>query len=64
MKEHLALSGKTILVTRSAHQSDGFVRAIEEHGGTAIVFPTIEIIAPLSWDQCEKAIASLYMYDA
>lgn len=57
------LSGKTILITRSAHQADEFIQAIKRQGGTPIVFPTIEITLPASWEACDRAIDSLYMYD-
>ncbi len=36
---------------------------MQEKGGTPIVFPTIVITHPESWEACDKAIASLYMYD-
>jgi len=59
----LGLSGKTIVVTRAAHQAEPFIRAIEAEGGTAIPFPTITIKPPDSWDPCDRAIDSLHMYD-
>ena len=59
----MPLSGKKILVTRSARQAGEFVRAIEGSGGTAILFPTIEIVPPASWDGCDKAIGNIYMYN-
>ncbi|MBI4810218.1 MAG: uroporphyrinogen-III synthase, partial [Ignavibacteriales bacterium] len=57
------LSGRTILITRAASQANQLVRLIEEQGGKAIVFPTIEITPPNNWDECDKAINGLYMYD-
>jgi uroporphyrinogen-III synthase len=57
------LAGKTILVTRSPEQAEPFVLAIEREGGTAVVFPTIAIWPPASWEACDKAIGALYMYD-
>ncbi len=59
----MTLSGKKILITRSAHQACDIMQAIERQGGKAIVFPTIEILPPVSWDACDRAINSLYMYD-
>lgn len=59
----MILSGKTILITRAVHQSKEFVSAIESLGGTSVVFPTIEIVPPDSWEPCDRAIESLYMYD-
>jgi len=57
------LTGKTILITRSAHQTNELVHLIEQNGGTPIVFPTIEILPTETWDRCDRAIDSLYMYD-
>jgi uroporphyrinogen III methyltransferase/synthase len=59
----MTLSGKKFLVTRSTHQAGDFVHAIEQNGGTAILFPTIEIVPPASWDACDKAIGNIYMYN-
>ncbi|TRW91317.1 uroporphyrinogen-III synthase [Candidatus Methylobacter oryzae] len=39
------LSGVRILVTRPEHQADNLSRLIEEQGGIAVRFPTLEIIA-------------------
>lgn len=39
------LNGLRVLVTRPAHQADNLCRLIEEHEGTAIRLPTIEIVA-------------------
>lgn len=59
----MTLSGKNILVTRASHQAQEFVRLIEQSGANAILFPTIEITPPLSWEKCDTAIDGLYMYD-
>lgn len=37
------LKGKSIVVTRPAHQAEAFARLIKEAGGRPIVFPAIEI---------------------
>ena len=60
---YMNLTGKTILVTRSAHQADDFVHLIEQYGGRAIVFSTLEIVPPGSWADCDRAIKSLSLYD-
>jgi uroporphyrinogen III methyltransferase/synthase len=57
------LTGKTILITRAAHQAEDLVSRIEQLGGTPILFPTIEIRPPDAWDACDRAIEALYMYD-
>jgi uroporphyrinogen-III synthase len=40
------LSGITVLVTRPAAQAAALARAIEDRGGAAFLFPTIEILPP------------------
>lgn len=59
----MSLGGKKILITRSAHQAQEFSRMIRQHGGIPVLFPTIEIIEPKTWDDCDRAIEGLYMYD-
>lgn len=63
MNHDKLLTGKTILVTRAAHQASDFVNLIMERGGTPVVFPTIQIFPPDSWDSCDRALQGLYMYD-
>lgn len=43
MPEH-TLDGVCVLVTRPRHQAAGLVAEIESRGGSAIVFPSIEIV--------------------
>ncbi len=43
-KDSPDLSGSVILVTRPEHQAGGLVKAIEQAGGTALLFPVIEIL--------------------
>ena len=38
------LTGVGVLVTRPSHQAAGLVAAIEDHGGTAVPFPVIDIV--------------------
>ena len=57
------IANKTILITRAAHQAPEFADALRRLGGTPVLFPTIEIVAPASWDECDRAIDALYMYD-
>jgi uroporphyrinogen III methyltransferase/synthase len=59
----MSLSGKTILITRAAHQTDIFVRLIKEQNGIPIIFPTIEITKPGSWDKLDQSLKNLYMFD-
>ncbi|MBI3194647.1 MAG: uroporphyrinogen-III synthase, partial [Ignavibacteriae bacterium] len=54
---------KKILVTRAKHQADELIKLLERNGFAPVLFPMIEIVSPESWDECDKAIESLYMYD-
>lgn len=57
------LEGISILITRAAHQSAGFIADIEGRGGIAYAIPTIEILPAASWDACDRALEGLHMYD-
>ncbi len=64
MPEYLApLSGKTILVTRAETKAGELVREIQRYGGTAVVFPTIEIRPARSYDDCDRSIDAIASYD-
>lgn len=53
------LAGVTVLVTRPAGQADAFARAIEERGGIAFRFPTIEILPPPEPDIARAQLARI-----
>ena len=55
----MSLRNKTILVTRQEEQSREFVTAIEQRGGSALLFPMIRIMDPDSWVACDAAIERL-----
>ena len=57
------LFGRKIIVTRSRTQSSELVRRIEDLGGEAIEFPTIEIAPPTSYRKLDSAIVSLDKYE-
>ncbi len=56
------LLGKTMLVTRAAAQSREFGALLESDGATVVYFPTIEIVDPESWVDCDRAIADIDQY--
>jgi uroporphyrinogen III methyltransferase/synthase len=60
----LILTGKTILITRSAEQSSELRSLLESHGASVICFPTIEIVSPESWEACDAAIWKLAKYQS
>ncbi len=57
-----ALAGLRVLVTRPRHQSAGLVALIEQHGGTAIRFPVIEILPARDPRAALASLASLDDY--
>ncbi|MDE3057842.1 MAG: uroporphyrinogen-III synthase [Bacteroidota bacterium] len=57
------LSGKTVLVTRPRQQSSEFVKLLEQLGATVELFPTIQIVPPSSWNDCDRAISNIETYD-
>ncbi|MFL6647748.1 MAG: uroporphyrinogen-III synthase [Sulfurifustaceae bacterium] len=57
------LVGIGVLVTRPAHQADRLVGLIEQAGGTAIRFPTIEIGPPRHPEQLRDALTRLSDFD-
>ncbi|ACK70974.1 uroporphyrin-III C-methyltransferase [Gloeothece citriformis PCC 7424] len=59
----LPLSGKTVLVTRSAEQSSKFSDLLQQQGATVIEMPALEITPPSSWEKLDQAIANLGEFD-
>jgi uroporphyrinogen III methyltransferase/synthase len=59
----LPLTGKTVLVTRSAGQSSHFSRLLQQEGAEVIEMPALVITPPSSWDELDHAIAQLYNFD-
>ena len=53
------LTGLTVLVTRAAEQSSRFTELLHQQGATVIEMPALEITPPSSWDDLDRAIASL-----
>lgn len=58
-----ALDGRTVVITRAAHQSEGFVRLLEAEGARVVRFPVIAIAPPLDWAPADDAIGHLHQYD-
>ena len=52
------LSGVRVLVTRPEHQAENLSRLIEEQGGIAVRFPTLEIVATDNVDRIKDALAN------
>jgi uroporphyrinogen III methyltransferase/synthase len=56
------LSGKRILITRSAHQAEEFSRRLTTLGADVIAFPAIEICDPSSWEALDHSIRNIESY--
>jgi uroporphyrinogen-III synthase len=56
------LKGRRVLITRAKEQTDEFAHALERAGATVSFFPTIEIVSPDSWVECDRAIRNLHDY--
>lgn len=59
----LPLTGKTVLVTRSAGQSSQFSELLKQEGAEVIEMPALVITPPSRWDELDNAIANLYEFD-
>ncbi len=57
------LANRTIVITRARKQAAEFIAALEQDGARVISCPTIEIVAPESYEQLDGAIENLYGYD-
>ena len=58
----MALTGKTILITRAASQSAELRSRLEDLGARVIECPTIQIVPPQSWKPVDDAIRRLHTY--
>lgn len=59
----LPLVGKTILITRPKDQATEFAQILQDRGARVLFVPTIQIVPPASWDQCDSALHALDSYD-
>ena len=57
------LFGRTVLVTRPAHQSESLVERLSDLGANVLVQPAIEIGPPADWIAADAAIAQLGSFD-
>ncbi len=64
IQAHSPLLGKTILVTRTEEQAAEFIKLLQQLGASVILYPTIQIVPPQSWAECDKAISKIENYDA
>lgn len=57
------LENKNIVITRNENRAGSLVRNIEMLGGRAILFPTIRIQDPGSWQACDGALRTITSFD-
>ena len=57
------LTGRSVVVTRSAEQAADLALPLEALGAEVIVMPVIEIIEPENWTPVDAAIAGLEKYE-
>jgi uroporphyrinogen III methyltransferase/synthase len=60
--ERLPLSGRSIVVTRAPHQAASFTAQLEALGAGVTHVPSIEVIAPPSYADLDRALADLRAY--
>jgi uroporphyrinogen III methyltransferase/synthase len=58
----MALTGKTIVITRAASQSADLRSRLEDLGARVIECPTIHLVPPKSWKPVDEAIRRLNTY--
>jgi len=58
----MSLRDKIILITRQPERAAGMVAEVERRGGRAVVFPTIQILPPTSWEECDRSLVSIADY--
>lgn len=57
------LAGKSILITRPAHQAEGLARAVSQYGGRAEILPAIRLDPPQQWAPVDRVLDQLSTYD-
>lgn len=59
----MPLAGRTVVITRARKQAESFASELEKFGAQVVIFPTIEITDPASYERLDEAIDHLYGYD-
>lgn len=61
--ERKPLFGRRIVITRPRHQAADFADLLESWGAEVVPFPTIEIVAPESYDEVDDALRRAAQFD-
>jgi uroporphyrinogen III methyltransferase/synthase len=59
----MTLSGKRILITRSAEQAEELASLVRRAGGTPVLFPTIRLVPPEECGPLDREISRLSSFD-
>jgi uroporphyrinogen III methyltransferase/synthase len=59
----MTLSGKRILITRSAEQAEELASLVRRAGGTPVLFPTIRLVPPDDCGPLDREISRLSSFD-
>jgi uroporphyrinogen-III synthase len=63
MTSGLALQGRSIAITRPAHQAAVISQRLQLAGARVIGFPLLEIVAPADSGKCNQQLSTLSQYD-
>lgn len=63
MTSSLPLHGRSIVITRPAHQAAVITQRLQVAGANVVVFPLLEIAAPSNPSVCESRLSQLSQYD-
>lgn len=55
--------GRTVVITRPAHQADAIIRKIQSYGASVVGFPLLDIQEPADLALCNKQLAKLSQYN-
>ena len=61
--DNLPLKGKRIGITRPEGQAEAVVQQVQLLGGDPVLLPTIDIVAPPSWDEVDEHLPRLHEFD-
>jgi len=56
------LSGWKVIVTRPRDQAEELVRRLQELGAECLIYPTIRIVPPRSYEKLDRALQNLHSY--
>lgn len=57
------LKNRTIVITRAAKQAQNFATGLTNHGAVILLFPTVAVVDPPSWETVDSTLNHLHDYD-